>query len=771
MTSVLEPPVTEAPPREDAADPLDPDAALEPGQADGEGEGEEQAAPAEFRVPAGRASLGVALSTLAASVMVGGVFLGVEARFIAGFASVAGVLLAFFARRIKGAALANVALLAGVGVIGLLAMVPDGIDTIGRVGELVAQAAKDGDILRPPVEFTTGWHAITGWLLAAVGMAAGWTALVLQKPTVGLLIPLPLAVIAGISVPKDQQVASGIAVVVLFAAALGVVATGQLVGEEDERPSLSFQLRRAGRSLVVIAGLTVLLALASTQGFLFPKPTFNPASTAQLPKTVPPTNAPDRVLFSVKSQSTGPYRVGVLDVYDGEAWRFAPVAEASLQDVPSSGVILPNVSTGVVADVTIAGYSGSAVLPSTYRLIGVVAQGPKFSYDQRSDTVRVAQGQLIAGFRYQIASASLPKVDELRRVVGEVPDKQKPFLDAPPVPARLQPVLADLRRANNWDTFVAIRQRVLSSVVANGAGIPKPVPPARVEQLLLGEDKQGSPYEATAAIALMSRWAGIPSRIGFGFQADPTAKSPEGAFTVRPKDAISYPEVYFDGYGWLPVTGLPQKAKANSSNSNAQKNKDVKPSDDFGVQLALPEQTPPPSRLAQTLLVILLVAAGVALVTYLGYLVSPALRKVYIRSKRRARARELGPRAQIALAYAEFRDADTDLGYGFEADTPLAHLSRFAEDAEHRELAWLVTRALWGDLRNDVTPAMAAHAEELSRALRQRLNSAHPATLRILAVFSRASLKKPYAPELVAWLAEKPEKESKRGLVTAPVPS
>lgn len=770
MTSLLEPPVTEqrAAGTTDS-EVVDPNAELELGE-DG-ADAAEEIGDDGIQVPAGRASLGVALSSLAASVMVGGVFLGVQARVICTITAVAGVLLAFFVRKLKGAIAANVALLAGVGLIGLLAMLPEGVDTLTNVGQLVKEAAKEGDILRPPVEFTPGWHAIVGWLLATVGMVAGWTALVLNKPTAGLLIPLPLAVVAGISVPKDQQVASGIAVVVLFAAALGVVATGQLVGDDDERPSLSFQLRRAARSIVVILVLTVVLAGASTQGFLFPKPTFNPASTAQLPKTVPPTNAPDRVLFQVKSQSPGPYRVGVLDVYDGEAWRFAPVAEAGLRDVDASGVVTPNVQTGVSASITIAGYSGSAVLPSTYRLIGVVAQGPKFAYDERSDTVRVAQGQLIAGFSYQIASASLPMVSQLQAVVGSVPDKQKPFLEAPPIPSRLQPVLADLKRANNWDTFVALRQRVLTSVVANGAGIPKPVPPDRVAELILGPNKQGSPYEATAAIALLSRWSGIPSRIGFGFQADPTAKTPDGSFEIRPKDAISYPEVYFDGFGWLPVTGLPEKAKANSNNTNASKNKDVKPSDDFGVSLVLPEQTPPESRLAQTLLAILLSVAALALVLYLGYLVAPALRKLRVRSKRRARARELGPRARIALAYAEFRDADTDLGYGFEADTPLAHLARFAEDEEHKQLAWLVTRALWGDLRDDVTPAMAAHAEELSKALRARLNSAHPATLRFLAIFSRASLKSPYAPELVAWLAEKPQKEASRGLVTAPVPS
>jgi hypothetical protein len=43
--------------------------------------------------------------------------------------------------------------------------------------------------------------------------------------------------------------------------------------------------------------------------------------------------------------------------------------------------------------------------------------------------------------------------------------------------------------------------------------------------------------------------------------------------------------------------------------------------------------------------------------------------------------------------------------------------------------------------------------------------------MRFLAIFSRASLRHPYAPELVDWLAEKPKKEASRGLIATPVPS
>jgi hypothetical protein len=74
------------------------------------------------------------------------------------------------------------------------------------------------------------------------------------------------------------------------------------------------------------------------------------------------------------------------------------------------------------------------------------------------------------------------------------------------------------------------------------------------------------------------------------------------------------------------------------------------------------------------------------------------------------------------------------------------YLSRFIEDPEHTELAWLTTRALWGDLRDDCDDRTAAAAEELSRALRRRLSSAQPASMRFVAAVSRVSLKDPFAP-------------------------
>jgi hypothetical protein len=145
------------------------------------------------------------------------------------------------------------------------------------------------------------------------------------------------------------------------------------------------------------------------------------------------------------------------------------------------------------------------------------------------------------------------------------------------------------------------------------------------------------------------------------------------------------------------------------------------------------------------------------------------VRKSLVRGRRREAARAAGPRARIALAYAEWRDLATDFGYPHATDTPLMFLERFVDDAEHAELAWLTTRAIWGDLRTSVTDDHAAAAEELSRALRQRLSSSQPATMRFVAAVSRLSLRDPYAPETD--LTRKRRRRGKTVVHVAPTPT
>jgi len=726
-----------------------------------------EAAAAAETAPAGdddaersplRLAMAVGFPTLAAAIMAGGVFLGFDARLYAAVAGLFGVALAATASRLRSPVLTNLAIVGGLFGIGLLMVVPTGLGNVAAVRKLAAQAAASGDVLRPPVELTAGWQAILGWLMGIVGFAAGWLALVVKKPALGLLLPLPVAAIAGISVPESDQVASGLGVLVLFAVGLGLL-SGHATGENDEKLPAGYEVRRALRALPLLAVVTAGLFLLAQTDFLFPDPAIDPAQEPQKPKTVPLSEVEDRVLFSVEASFSGPWRVGSLDVYDGKDWRLPAFSESELADVPRNGVVNKNLTPGVRATFTVAGLGGT-VLPGLPNTVGIVAEGPLLAYDARSGSIRVAQGQVQAGLRYTVAAAALPRVDDLRQLTAPAEKGMNRFAEIPAPPPAVVDLLEKSPKASKWDQFDFLRTYVLSNVTASGTGLPKSVPPARIQDMLAGS-KEASPYEIVAAQAMLARWAGIPSRIGYGFDGGELV---DGKLQIRPKNGASFPEVYFSGYGWLPVIGTPTKAKptVGSDPSTQQQDPNILPSDEIQVGLFIPLLLPPKSVLFEQIRQGVLIAIPSLLLLFLLWVSYPAARKAVVRGRRRSAARAAGPRARIALAYAEWRDLTSDYGYRHDTDTPLMFLDRTASDPEHTEFAWLVTRSLWGDLQASLTGELASSAEELSRALRRRLAQAHPAPVRAVAMVSRLSLRRPYAPELTQLLRKRatPKKTS-----------
>ena len=694
-----------------------------------------------------RIAVAVGFPVLAAAVMVGGVFTGIGGRFYAAAAGILGIALAVLARRFQKPAVMNLTIVVGLFVIGLLLVLPSGIGNVGSIRALVSSASASGDVLRPPVPLTPGWQALIGWLMGIVGFVAAWIALALKKPSIALLLPLPVAALAGISVPKNAQVASGLAVLVLFAIGLGLLASSQSVGDGDERPPLAYEVRKAIRSLPLLAVIVVALFFLSKADILFPDPAIDPTQEPQKPKTVPLSEVEDRVLFEVESAITGPWRIGSLDVYDGKDWRLPPFAENKVADVPRTGVVDPTLKPGVRARFTIAGLGG-AILPALPNSVGIVAEGPRLAYDGRNGNIRVAQGQVQAGLAYTVTAAGVPTIEELRDLQTPLPRDVKQFTSMPNDPPPAAQALLDQANSefqNDWDRFDFLRTYVLDNVTSTGPGAPKSIDSERLQEILTGE-MEASPFEIVAAQAMFARWLGIPSRIGYGFD---NGELVGDRLQVRPRNGATFVEVYFPGFKWLPVIGVPKKAKptVGGDAGTQQFDASILPSDEVTVQLFLPVLVPPGSIVGEQIARVLLIAVPALLLLLLLYTLFPAARKAFVRSRRRSAAVAEGPRARIALAYAEWRDYATDFGFAYATDTPLMFLDRFIEDPEHTEFAWLVTRALWGDLQDELDDGLASSAEELSRSLRRRLADAQPATVRAVAAVSRLSLRKPYAPE------------------------
>jgi hypothetical protein len=218
---------------------------------------------------------------------------------------------------------------------------------------------------------------------------------------------------------------------------------------------------------------------------------------------------------------------------------------------------------------------------------------------------------------------------------------------------------------------------------------------------------------------------------------------------VRPGNAAQWLEVYFEGHGWVPLIQAPDKAKQKLDNDPASKfNPDTLASDEVAAEVVIPIKIESFKQLYQRIREQLLLALPYLAGLLAAYLATPSVMRALRRRKRRRWAERLGPRAQIAVEYAEFRDAAHDLNVGDALDTPLEYLRRVVDDDEHAELAWLVSRTLYGDLGPKVSDADAQAAEELATSLRRRLSKGPPFQARVLAALSKASLRQPYTDEV-----------------------
>lgn len=699
----------------------------------------------EARVPVSRLALVVACPVLAAAVMTGGLFIGVSGRVWAALSGLAGIALAIWLGRARQQLIVYAGVVGGIIGIGLLAVLPTGFGNILNLATEIRSAVASGDVLRPPVDFDPGWHAILAWVMACLGFAGAWLAVEVRRPALGLVAALPVVGLGAISLPESQQLGSGLVALVLFGIGLGLLSGAQPGDEEERRAARQYEVRRALRALPLMGIVTVALYFAAQSEFLFPDPIYDPAEEARLPKSVPLSDVQDRVLFTVRAKFTGPWKMGSLDVYDGENWRLAPFAQSELKEVPESGLVNEDLRPGVRATFTIRGLEG-AILPTLPNTVGIVAEGPTLAYDARTGNIRLSQGQIQPGFNYIVAAANIPTIERLQRADPAVPRDVRRFLEVPDAPPAVAGLL-NRSPTNIWDRLDFIRQTFLKTVTAKGQGTPAPVPPSRVQDMISGS-KIGSPYEIVASQALLARWAGLPARIGYGF--DGGDQAPGGILEIRPKHGALFLEVFFKDFGWLPIIGDPLQAQESISDQPQQQQQEVGISEEVSVRLFLPYLTREEGRFFEDARSFVFRVLPIIAALLLLYYLWPLPYKAFRRARRRTWAAERGPGARVALAYAEFRDYASDYGYRHYTDTPLMFLERVIPDDEHAELAWLVTRSLWGDLRGEVESDDALAAEELSRSLRRRLGQAQPSTLRFVAALSRLSVRHPYAPDLDA---------------------
>ena len=194
-------------------------------------------------------------------------------------------------------------------------------------------------------------------------------------------------------------------------------------------------------------------------------------------------------------------------------------------------------------------------------------------------------------------------MEDLRNITEPQPDRLARFTEIPPAPPAVADLLDKAPKTSKWDTFDFLRTYVLSNVTATGTGSPKSVPPERIQDMLAGS-KEGTPYEIVAAQAMLARWAGIPSRIGYGFDGgEVTGEPAEGAQQARgaAQERRQLPR------GLLPQVRLAAghrhadqgQADGRLRPATQRQDPNVLPSDDIQIGLFVPVLVPPPSPLPE----------------------------------------------------------------------------------------------------------------------------------------------------------------------------
>ncbi len=704
--------------------------------------------------PAAPAALTCAAALLAASAfgwVAGSIFTGLLARGVGLLGAALGVGVALLSARSRQPAVIQYAGAVLALVVGALLVLPLADGT--PLPTLVVEAVRDGGLGQPPVAFDPGWRFLLLVTTALLGEAIAALALSFGRPRTAALLALPFVVGGVLLQPAETEVTAALVALLLLVASLAVAFGADLAAAGAG--SGGFELRRLARGAVALVVLGGALAGVAQLGFLFPPS----AAASVIPPMRPPAPPPsvDRVLFTVTADRPTTWRLGTLDVYRTTAWLTPPYDASTLVPVDGPVPIGPSdtrgpvAAAGLTARITLLDLAGKS-LPGLANPLSVTG-GPEVLYDPRTQSLRTAGTRPARGTSYEVTAPAAPDGRTLSAVTAAPAQQVQEFLEVPTPPAEVTALLAAAPTAP-FARLQFVRRAYFAKVGAAGAGNPVDVPPARVAEMLAG--REATPYEITAGEVLLARWAGVPARLGYGWFGGDRVVGQPGAVEIRPRHGATWLEVHFAGSGWVPIVGTPPKAKASTSTADRNNNPSVRPTDELALVVYVPVEFSS-ARLAYVLVRYYVVRAlPVLLVIGLVLALLPALARLARRTARRRAAARLGPRAKVAAAYAELRDSVTDLGLAGPAVSPLELVALVEPDDEHRELAWLVTRGLWGDLARDLQPADVETAETMSRSVGKRLRAAQPGLTRVAALTSRASLRDPWTTELpTVWPARR----------------
>ena len=268
-----------------------------------------------------------------------------------------------------------------------------------------------------------------------------------------------------------------------------------------------------------------------------------------------PSDAPV-LTYRTAERQPGPLRLGTVDVFDGQTWAPTYGRISRRNDVgdglPRPPGLGPDVTTRTVTtEFTIdtlqqnwltVPYPASRVQidgewlydPATFNITGPGSRpGQQYSVD--SLVVEATQGQLRA------APAAGPDFDRWRQLPA-LPDSVLVKAD------EVAGTGSDFEKASALQAWLREDGGFTYSLQA-----PPESGSSAIEDFLI--ERRGYCVHFASTMAVMARAEGIPARVAVGFL--PGEQIGQGVWQVTQRDAHAWPELYFEGVGWVAFEPTP----------------------------------------------------------------------------------------------------------------------------------------------------------------------------------------------------------------------
>ncbi|WP_432245818.1 transglutaminaseTgpA domain-containing protein [Arthrobacter sp. G.S.26] len=595
----------------------------------------------------------------------------------------------------------------------ILGVIPGGA-TFGELDRLIGRASETVLSETAPVAPNAGIVMVVCAVLGLTVILVDALAVPLGMPAATGAALLALLVVPAMIKPQSVGFWGFVATVAGYLLILGCsqwFAPG--FGTQTDAAGSTGHLRRAALtgSVALVAALLVPAVIPGFDQGTFPQGSrLNPWGTSTglnpmitLGNSLRTPDGTGRITYATNATSPLYLRTVTVENFDGDSWGPDDRNESRIRLAgpidPGYQVLADAQQRQVTAIDT--GSLSSNYLPAPYAPETVRGLNGQWTWDpatlsiKGTDTTSRRQDYIVTSSAPALTPALLARStgpaqdisDTFTRVPGNVPASVRSTAEtvAGAAGTQYQKAMAIQKYLRSADFTYSLQSPVQGGYDGNGLSV--------LADFL--EQKSGYCVHYASAMAVMARLQGIPSRIAVGYapgrltgETVPVAgQGPLSEYEVDGRDAHAWPELYFQGLGWVPFEPTPSRGVVPTYATEASAPGTADSLDNNDDLLPEPGQVPSPAPSVSAapvpqdngtadagprLLPWLLGAGGVLAGGLL--LASPFLLRTGIR------ARRLRPRnatAAAPLAWAELADLGTDYGLPpGPSETPRAYSAR-----------------------------------------------------------------------------------------------